>query len=43
MIRQESSINIKRIIYENLSVSYDSIRDYKNAYYYLHESYDLKI
>lgn len=33
---------IKRIIYENLSVSYDSIRDYKNAYHYLHESYDLK-
>jgi signal transduction histidine kinase len=33
---------IKRIIYENLSVSYDSIGDYRNAYNYLHKSYDLK-
>jgi signal transduction histidine kinase len=33
---------IKRIIFENLSVSYDSIGDYKNAYNYLHKSYDLK-
>lgn len=34
--------HIKRIIYENLSVSYDSIGDYENAYNYLHKSYDLK-
>ena len=40
--KKESNIHIKRIIYENLSVSYDSIRDYKNAYYFLRESYDLK-
>jgi signal transduction histidine kinase len=33
---------LKRIIYENLSVSYDSIKDYKNAYDYLHKSYQLK-
>ncbi|MEL4455567.1 tetratricopeptide repeat-containing sensor histidine kinase [Lutimonas vermicola] len=33
---------LKRIIYENLSVSYDSINDYKNAYNYLHKSYQLK-
>ena len=33
---------LKRIIYENLSVSYDSIKDYKNAYNYLHKSYQLK-
>jgi len=35
-------LHIKRIIYENLSVSYDSIRDYENAYSYLHKSYRLK-
>lgn len=34
--------HLKRIIYENLSVSYDSIGDYKNAYDYLHKSYQLK-
>lgn len=34
--------HIKMIIYVNLSVSYDSIKDYKNAYNYLHKSYRLK-
>ncbi len=34
--------HLKRIIYENLSVSYDSIKDYQNAYHYLHKSYQLK-
>lgn len=33
---------LKRIIYENLSVSYDSLRDYKHAYAYLNKSYKLK-
>lgn len=35
-------LHLKRIIYENLSVSYDSIDDYQNAYKYLHKSYELK-
>ena len=35
-------MHLKRIIYENLSTSYDSIRDYKNAYIFLNKSYDLK-
>lgn len=35
-------LHLKRIIYENLSTSYDSIRDYKNAYIFLNKSYDLK-
>lgn len=34
--------HLRRIIYENLSVSYDSIQDYENAYNYLHKSYELK-
>jgi len=34
--------HLRRIIYENLSVSYDSIQDYENAYNYLHKSYRLK-
>ena len=29
------AMNMKRIIYENLSVSYDSLSDYNNAYNYL--------
>lgn len=33
---------LKRIIYENLSVSYDSLGDYKNAYDYLNKSYKIK-
>jgi len=33
---------LKRIIYENLSVSYDSLGDYKNAYQYLNKSYKIK-
>ena len=37
-----SLLYLKRIIYENLSVSYDSIKDYENAYKYLHKSYQLK-
>jgi len=35
-------MHLKRIIYENLSTSYDSIQDYKNAYKFLNKSYDLK-
>lgn len=35
-------LHLKRIIYENLSVSYDSIGDYRNAYNYLRKSYKLK-
>ncbi len=35
-------LHLKRIIYENLSTSYDSIRDYKKAYIFLNKSYDLK-
>ncbi len=34
--------HLRRIIYENLSVSYDSINDYEKAYRYLHKSYELK-
>ncbi len=34
--------HIRAIIYENLSVSYDSIKDYENAYRFLHKSYELK-
>ena len=44
-VRNDTTRNvdrIKRIIFENLSVSYDSIGDYKNAYDYLHKSYELK-
>ena len=35
-------LHIKSIIYENLSVSYDSIRDFEKAYQNLHKSYRLK-
>jgi len=35
-------LHLKRIIYENLSTSYDSVQDYKNAYKFLNKSYDLK-
>ncbi len=35
-------LHLKSIIYENLSVSYDSIRDYEKAYRNLHKSYRLK-
>jgi two-component system NarL family sensor kinase len=44
-IKNDTTIRVqhlKRIIFENLSTSYDSIRDYKNAYDYLHKSYELK-
>jgi len=33
---------LKRIIFENLSVSYDSLKDYENAYGFLYKSYQLK-
>ena len=33
---------LKRIIYENLSVSYDSLKDYENAYKYLYKSDKIK-
>ena len=33
---------LKRIIYENLSVSYDSLKDYENAYNYLYKSDKIK-
>lgn len=33
---------LKRIIYENLSVSYDSLKDYEKAYRNLYNSYELK-
>ncbi len=36
------ALYIKRIIYENLSVSYDSLKDYKNAYNYLYKSVKIK-
>ncbi|MCF6222554.1 MAG: ATP-binding protein [Flavobacteriaceae bacterium] len=36
------ALYIKRIIYENLSVSYDSLKDYKNAYNYLNKSFRIK-
>jgi len=35
-------LHLKSIIYENLSVSYDSIRDFEKAYQNLHKSYRLK-
>ena len=35
-------LHLKSIIYENLSVSYDSIRDFEKAYQNLHNSYRLK-
>ena len=35
-------LHLKSIIYENLSVSYDSIRDFEKAYRNLHKSYRLK-
>lgn len=44
-IKQDTSKNVqylKRIIYENLSVTYDSLRDYENAYKYLYKSDKLK-
>ena len=44
-IKNDTTIRVqhlKRIIFENLSTSYDSINDYKNAYDYLHKSYELK-
>lgn len=36
------ALYIKRIIYENLSVSYDSLNDYKNAFNYLNKSVRIK-
>lgn len=36
------SMNLKSLIYENLSVSYDSLKDYKSAYNYIVKSYTIK-
>ncbi len=44
-IKQDTTKDVqylKRIIYENLSVSYDSLKDYKNAYEYLYKSDKIK-
>lgn len=36
------TLNFKSVIFENLSVSYDSLNDYKNAYDYLNKSYKIQ-
>ncbi len=38
----KTSMNFKSFIYENLSVSYDSLKDYKNAYNFIVKSYTIK-
>lgn len=36
------ALNLKSVIYENLSLSYDSLGDYRNAYGYITKSYRLQ-
>lgn len=35
------ALNIKKTIYDNLSVSYDSLKDYSKAYNYLAQAYEI--